>query len=442
MSAEDESAPQASLFQGGDVSCVHTSKVTVQVPATTVDFSAIDSPKPDRRVNAVRGQWLLDVEETTATTREAAALRHEQRAAAAHRQGRMMARQWHATRARAHRTRFQRLAQCGTGAVVTKCRDCAAEVGAVVSHCRAPTLCTSCRIDYQGRYRARSEVAMRRALELAKRTGRTYRGYAPRLLTVTVGHDDGGPAVDAETLAKAWPVFMRRLVAHLEKDRGVEAKIARPIYVRRMEATPSDGGHMHYHCWIVMPFVAQAILAHLWGWALADAGCRAVRLVPLVDVLDATKDPLARAQVEAVAVTRRGIHGRPLLMLYRPIVDVRKTRGTEQDARELCKYLLKDIDDEGQLLAPQTFANIYAAFMGRRTISGSRNLFAEEVEPPECSCPECGSLWTTRRYDHDRTHGLGERAPPKTSAKKSVGTFVQVEYNRSTPHVAADYQDD
>jgi hypothetical protein len=75
-----------------------------------------------------------------------------------------------------------------------------------------------------------------------------------------------------------------------------------------------------------------------------------------------------------------------------PIVDIRAVDNGEDAARELVKYMTKDLDATGSKIAPRVFAEIYKELDGARTTHGSRGFLKRGSRKAAC---ECGaSQWT------------------------------------------------
>lgn len=433
-------------------SVVHTIELTTQVPeivARCETGGPLGTPsvgpvsKSPEQWAAERARWMHEVEETTRPVRSRMALHHERQAERAgdlvrelqlelgeltetltpaevpaaleerrRRIGQLRMRQhWHAVRATAQRERFERVAACGKHVIKRSCSDCNAVKCAPIAKCRSVLLCYHCRSVSQAKYRALAREGMRTAEQRARLEGRVFKGGGPRFATFTLTHS-GSPAEDAATLQRAWPKFTRRLAAHLQKERGWSARQVKQLYIRRLEATPSDGGHMHLHAWMILPFIAKAILAHLWGRALVDAGASFVAKVSLSEALEHAPNDLAREQIRQVAVTRRGRHGRPLTEIYAPHFRIRRADADEA-ADELAKYLCKDIDD-GQLVDSSTFAALFMAFCRRRSISATRTLLTEAPREDMTDwCEECGSFhFVTRLVTSESV----ARGPPESAA--------------------------
>lgn len=424
------------LVTARSASLVHTLELTTQVRAATQESHGRTPREWDRE----RAAWMHDVERSTHPARAALSRHHElcaekasrellalqlqwsgkidgtmsikalrERRAAIHRASTL--KQWHRVRAVAQLERFERVASCATSHIKRSCHDCGATSSTHVARCRSVLLCYDCRLRQQAKYRARIREGMERAQRFARTDGRMFRGASPRFLTLTPPHV-GSPSECAALMQRAWPRFMRSVVAHLQLDRGWSRRQTSSLYVRRLEATPSDGGHMHLHAWVIWPFIGRALLAHWWGQALAASGaavdtardcvcCRVegstarhgVRRVCLQSALDKATSELQRAQLVAAAVTRRGPHGRPLIELLEPIVSVRRA-DSDEAADELAKYICKDIDD-GELVTPETFAALFLAFARRRTIAATRGLLTPE--PGDTAqldewCEECGGF--------------------------------------------------
>jgi hypothetical protein len=94
----------------------------------------------------------------------------------------------------------------------------------------------------------------------------------------------------------------------------------------------------------------------------------------------------------------RIVRRKPLVYLWRFVVDVRECYGDDDVSSELCKYLIKDGEKhEGtlELVHPALFARIYAALEGRRAIAATLG-FLTPLQGRGTHCHECGTLYDRR----------------------------------------------
>ncbi len=261
---------------------------------------------------------------------------------------------WHAARARSLRRGWcERLASCGTelDGVVVFCAACGATHPAK-QRCTLRHHCTSCARHYwaktQKRYvRALGPVVRelrrlpRRApvccadpeckcARLAKRCS-----WELRLLTLTVRHTHDLER-DFDTLQVGW----KRLRAWFAK-RGFR----KLRYVKVVEVTPSDGGHVHLHCAIALPPICFDWLTREWRSAVEDAGARG------------------------------------------PNLQSRGAASAEAAARYVAKYATK-----GSALPDEQRAAWHCATYGRRIIATSRGLLQPDEGAPCGDCTTVGAL--------------------------------------------------
>jgi hypothetical protein len=207
-------------------------------------------------------------------------------------------------------------------------------------------LCVSCRGRLSAEKRARFLSARAVVLESANDRGLlrgTRRGgrWSEKLITLTTPHFSGeSVAARIARVLKAWRTVLKSLNAWL-RDTGAHASSA---WFRVFEWTSgNDGrGHPHLHVWFFGPYIEQAQLRGWWATAL--------------NVPDA-------------------------------IVDVREVRDSNGAAQELIKYLTKDIDANGDKIAPSLYAEVYKALDGARlTQSSSGFIGLARREPAACEC--------------------------------------------------------
>ena len=294
--------------------------------------------------------------------------------------------QWHASRAEAQRDRWSRLGECGSQQIVTRCECGDHQPRTTVMRCDHWRLCVECRGRRKARYQARFETGRQRALKRLrhltdKRRFRREGRWSEKMLTLTIPHG-ATPADDIRELRRALPAF-RASVARYLKRKGSVAWKSVP-YWRSLEATASDGGHAHYHLWLLCPYLPQELVAHWWGRALSKEYQE--RLPLLVVNLEEVEQ---RDQREY----RTALRGRSAL--FAPVVDL---RAANTEARgELVKYLVKDcVGDprDGQHIEPHVYAAIYAALEGARALATSTHWLDAVERNHACEC--CGALLSKR----------------------------------------------
>jgi hypothetical protein len=376
---------------------------------------------------------------------------------------------WHKTRAAGQLDRFSRVRRCGSERMKHFCACCAKPGPDIELNCDQHRLCIGCRQRRAHRYQKRFQIKQDSIIKelrkagLRERTkvrpdGTLVRGgqWGEKFLTLTLPHS-GDIAADVAQLPKAWRRFWRAVRTHIAKDvlagetKGERAYLLRFVeFTRVIEVTEGiDGaGHAHLHVYFVAPYIDKYRLAHLWGEALDWSYKRALVAAGCVHPLDTAGCDAGGGAIQGVMqkaeanlerrgyglwvrgkildrerswyVTRRGKHGRPLAILYNPVVDIREVvshkprEGQIQRsavAAELVKYLIKDCSHaEGfELLEPRVYARIYAALEGRRAIASSRGFLAL-IEKPGCYCRDCGSTW--RRWIELPKMGESPRGPP------------------------------
>ncbi len=175
--------------------------------------------------------------------------------------------------------------------------------------------------------------------------------WGERFITLTVPHGAATVAGRIQLAFDAWPVFLKLINEHF-REIGVKSV----EWVRVFEWTPgSDGlGHPHFHLWMFSQFLEHELLRDLWRRALHRVGC---------DIPD-------------------------------PIVHIEAVNDGEQAARELIKYMLKDITADGGKVPPAVFALVFEALARRRIRHASKGFMrlATNAKP----CCECGATLPRR----------------------------------------------
>jgi len=318
---------------------------------------------------------------------------------------------WHTARARGQRERFDRIANCSVRMVHIACSapGCGRLYKADTASCAQHRVCVRCRGQRARKYRQRFTAGRKAALSACKRAmrgdlpGTAGRGRRWREAFVTLTQPaSGDAAADVRAMAAAVPRFVRRLRGFLMRARGLGKELVRCLpTVRALEITPgAAGGHAHVHMWLIAPFVHHAILRRLWADSLTP---EVYALLPRRSVAELLgMEPGAALELEhagqldrdrvAILEAARLRHdgARLLESLPWPVLDVRRVTG--DPSNELVKYMLKDMC-QGELISPFTFADLYGALEGRRTVIASKGFWREA---PPCECPSCHALGTLR----------------------------------------------
>lgn len=307
---------------------------------------------------------------------------------------------WHADRSKGQLRRFERVARCGVDELTMFCGQCNRVHGKQAATCDDFRACVKCRGRRASRLRKRFSVARKNAL---RRFG-AYRAWRAREVFVTLTYPDSGdPAADASAIVGAWPTFIASVRAFLEARHGMPKTLTRTSpWLRVLEATPGTDarGHAHLHFWAFTPFLPHELVRLWWARALpADARARLPQR-KLSDVLEQA-DRRDRTALEAAA---RGAELVPW-----PVLDIQACHG--DPGRELVKYLVKD-QHEGKRVDGDTFAALYDALEGRRTVVASLHFWSEL---PPLPCVRCGAIGATRiesARDKLLAHELEARGPP------------------------------
>lgn len=297
---------------------------------------------------------------------------------------------WHADRARALRQRFDRLRYCGRLVKrVCECPSCGYR-HAVPQGCGGRYVCQRCRVETAARFRSDFE-RKRRGLQWAIRLhglNLRWRGRArwgERMCTLTVPHEVSDSVRGRIRIVQdAWPAFRRALlqrwqsvVRQLHCKRGerfynpLDGEECSPesmlAYLRVLEWTPgADGlGHPHLHVWLCGPYLPREWLRAAWSAAVSD------------------------------------VVGMPV-----DVVGVHVERADDGAAKELCKYLTKDIGDDGRKVRPEVYAQSWAALEGtriRQTSAGFARWWLPDAmigprRMPARVCPRCDASFRAWRF--------------------------------------------
>lgn len=317
----------------------------------------------------------------TSGPRELRAARHDRAAAASLRRSRRL---WHEQRAGAERDRPARVQACGTGSVQIRCEACGTVHAHGPARCGAWRYCLTCRGQRAAEYRARFSLARERWTRTAGRDRR----QRERFLTLTIPHRS--PAADVRRLLDAWERFTRSLRRWLRRRWTPQLS-----YVRVLELTSSDGGHVHLHAWIGAAYLPHAVLRVLWGRALTSD------YVPVRPILEVLPELDTRAQDELLEVARwRSRRVRSYVPW--PVLDIRTvTSGIET---ELVKYMLKMPEGADPLVV----ASCIEATEGVRVVGAALHFW---LAPVRIEC-DCGETTLVLVRDALATASKQARAPP------------------------------
>ena len=342
----------------------------LSISSPTGGPSLLDTRRITRPGQARRSEWLNALERETDAHRIGRAQEHWRRAAllkaARLKAGRPLEEaiegaRWHQRRAYGHINRFLAVADCGVEKFWLVCLACDLAKEKTKS-CRVALLCVSCRSAIGEEKRARFRMARKRALQrtaaaglhwAARRGGR----WSEKLLTLTMPHLAAHNAKQRiENAFRAWSLFRKAFKRQLA-DLAQADLVA---WFRTFEWTPgSDGkGHPHFHIWLLCPYVDKQLLDRSWKLALRTAG-------------------FPKETVETV-------------ITHIQIVD-----DGEGAAREVIKYLTKDILPNQQLVEPHVFGLVYQVLDGRRTTQASSRFFSGIDDRAECECGATGAFRRT-----------------------------------------------
>jgi hypothetical protein len=260
---------------------------------------------------------------------------------------------WYESRARGQRERIARVQDCGSETLRISCTSCGQCHERAVG-CRIGVLCVKCRgaiaqlkraVFLSARADVLSDAKARGLLDRWRRKGGPY---GEKFLTLTAPHVQGDSiAGRIERIFDAWPRFLKLLNQYFD-DHVVRS--AEWLRVFEWTIGGDECGHPHIHIWIFSPFLPFELLREWWATALRGAGCA---LEPSSDV----------------------------------IIHIQKIEGEDGGARELIKYLTKDITSNGEKLSPALYAEVYKALDGRRIVQGSSGFIARaERAAKRCDC--------------------------------------------------------
>ena len=268
--------------------------------------------------------------------------------------------------ARRQRQRTERVLACGADIIRIECALCG-RTHEKTQGCRVSLMCVRCRGAIASEKRAMFLRA--RAVVLADATQRGLldprrpRGrWSEKMLTLTPPH------LESDTIASrikrtldAWPRFRRRLVRHLKE---LDAARSSHFY-RSFEWTPGNDrrGHPHFHVWLFTPYLDRELPLAWWRASLIEAGF-------------------------------------PPEEASSPIIDIRALEDSPQSAQELIKYLTKDIDENGDKLPPELYAEVYKALDRHRSTQPSRGFMQLAKRTKTCVCG--ATEWSRIRVLHER----------------------------------------
>jgi hypothetical protein len=343
-----------------------------------------------------------------------------------HRDALREAGQWHFSRARGQRERFDRVDNCQKEAAVDIHCEACGEVVTRAARCRVALVCVSCRGKIGLEKRARLAKNRRAAIRLCRDAGLFRRrrqggAWSEKLLTLTIPQIPHlGVKERIEFARAAWAEFAwrwRRWLKHHPDGRyrsaawlkahpsstprdGFGHMLAR--WVKHAEWTPGkDGlGHPHFHMWFLGPFLpgakagqdpANNTLRALWREALLAAAALRDDMVQ-ISFHAAHAEAEVRAWFEPKPPMPGALRRSQARLLRRLaqsfdelVVDVRQCRPGPGSLQEVIKYLFKDLVGRGEAgaardgsgrLEPEVWAKVFASFDGTRTTQGSRGLMS------------------------------------------------------------------
>jgi hypothetical protein len=270
---------------------------------------------------------------------------------------------WFDARARGQEERIDRVLECGTGRIVIAACQACGELREASVACGCRALCVSCRGVLSWKIRAKfiraREVLLRQATQDGLTNPRKFDRYTEKFMTLTAPHvGDWRDRLNAIVLA------VPRFIRELRKKWRASGHLERCAYVRVYEWTPGEDGlgHPHVHLWLFSPYVQQDEIAALWTVALKRSGFSIATGV-------------------------------------RAVVHVQQARG-QSVAKELIKYLLKDLASGGGYVEPAEYAKVYVAFDGMRAVQASRGFFklaGKHVARCACGAEGCFEIRIRKR---------------------------------------------
>jgi hypothetical protein len=311
-------------------------------------------------------------------------------------------RDWHTTRARGQRDRFDRVAGCGEGKARATCHTCGDGHDLPV-RCDIWRVCMSCRANAAYERRARFGRGRATALRIAHRTGR-FRGrgrWTEKHMTLTVPHVMGATAHETVRLRvdagfRAWRLFSLALGKRWRKQaaaaylaggmkegeaiaRARSELAASPArFYRFFEWTPGEDllGHPHFHIWMLCGWIDHDWIAKTWGACLRRAGC-ALDRDPIVDI----RRIRTRAWMREIVKTRDAVKLSRLEL---------EGRGGEDVVQYADGWTIVDAANGGRV-PDDVLGALYEALESRRVSQPSLGLLdAREL----ATCRACGEQGT------------------------------------------------
>lgn len=350
---------------GGPVATdVSESFIASRLERAPSSLDTLDTTRRMQEKSAVDTLWLDGLGQATCEHRQAKAHRHREKAkrvrARARNSGACEAEvtqraKWYTSRARGQEERIVRVKECGSETLVISCQVCEAKHERVQG-CRARHYCVRCRAAFAGELRARFLVARADVVREAEVKGllrEVRRGgpYGDKFLTLTCPHDNSDTiVVRIERILSAWARFLRLLNDYLR-----ELRIRHVEWLRVLEWTPGKDllGHPHLHVWLFAPYLSQERLREWWRSALLVAG----------------------------GSLGDGVN---------PIVDIRAVKDPSSGAAELVKYMTKDIDQNGEKIPPELYAQVVIALDAHRQAQASKG-FMKRATAKKHACHQCNS---------------------------------------------------
>jgi hypothetical protein len=349
-----------------------------------------DITRPERHpIEPTRRAWLGVVERETSAhrigkaqhhTRRGEELRAERLAEGQSWEDAQSGLWWHHRRAEGHVCRFDRVYECGEESFWLICDACGSGRERRRA-CRAGLLCLSCRSLLQQEKRRRFFLARQRAVEAAEAAGlmipSSRKRWTEKFLTLPAPQCREHNVADRiEMIFAAWVLMLKSLNRWFLGIAGYAKKFV--AWVRNFEWTPGqDGvGHPHFHIWLLCPFINEEVLRHFWRCALRTAGY--------------SKESTRWC-----------------------ILKINQVWTPDGAARELIKYMTKDILPDRSQVAPDAFARLYETLDGRRLMQSSAGFFSELDVRMRC---ECGAVGCFRR----------SATPPTDQAIDGKGNSAQL----------------
>jgi hypothetical protein len=156
------------------------------------------------------------------------------------------------------------------------------------------------------------------------------RRWTEKFLTLTAPHcSEHSVGQRIEMSFDAWELFLKSLNRWFLEKAGADKSFV--AWFRSFEWTPGrDGrGHPHHHVWLLCPYIEVPAIEHFWTCALRTSGY--------------TKQSTRRV-----------------------IIKLKKVWTGDGAARELIKYMTKDILPDRSHVAPDVFGRVYEAVDGKR----------------------------------------------------------------------------